>query len=155
MIAIYKQRGESIDYVPSADVSAGDVVVQNDLIGIAKLDIAAGALGALATCGVFALPKAEVAIDTGDKIYWDADGNPVGGEADSGAITTVAAGNVYCGKAIFDAESDEQSVTIKLEQPSFQNQCQTQADSEATNIAGLVVDFNALLAKLKAAGFLA
>lgn len=30
-----------------------------------------------------------------------------------------------------------------------------QADSEATTIAGLVVDFNALLAKLKAAGLMA
>ena len=50
--------GKSIDYTPGADVSAGDVVVQNDLIGIAKLDIASGALGALAVTGVFDLPKA-------------------------------------------------------------------------------------------------
>ncbi len=130
------------------------MVVQNDLVAIAKLDIKAGELGSLATTGVFALPKAEVAIDTGQKIYLDADGNPVGGEAGSGAMTTVAAGNIYCGKAIFDAASDEQSVTIRLEQPGYQNQCQTQADSEATTIAGLVVDFNALLAKLKSAGFM-
>lgn len=34
--------------------------------------------------------------------------------------------------------------------PSAENQ----ADSEATTIAGLVTDFNALLAKLKVAGFM-
>jgi len=39
--------GKSIDYTPTADVAAGDVVVQNDLLGVAKLDIAANALGAL------------------------------------------------------------------------------------------------------------
>ena len=32
---------------------------------------------------------------------------------------------------------------------------ENQADSEATTIAGLVTDFNALLAKLKAAGLMA
>jgi len=31
--------GKSIDYTPGADVAAGDVVVQNDLLGVAKLDI--------------------------------------------------------------------------------------------------------------------
>ncbi len=155
MIAIYKQRGESIDYTPAADVAAGDVVVQNDLVAIAKLDIKAGELGSLATTGVFALPKAEVEIDTGQKIYLDADGDPVGGEVGSGAMTTVATGNIYCGKAIFDAASDEQNVTIRLEQPGYQNQLPQQADSEAATIADLVTDFNALLAKLKAAGFMA
>jgi predicted RecA/RadA family phage recombinase len=155
MKAIYKQKGDSINYIPAADVAAGDVVVLGDLVTIAKLDIKAGELGALATCGVFSVAKATGEISRGDKLFWDADGDPVGGEAGSGAITTVAYGNSYCGKALFDAATDEQSVTLRLEQPSFQSQSETQGDSEATTIAALVVDFNALLAKLKAAGLMA
>ena len=42
MTAIFKQRGDTINYVPTSYVSAGDVVVQEDLIGIAKLDINSG-----------------------------------------------------------------------------------------------------------------
>ncbi len=50
--------GDSIDYTPGAAVAAGDVVVQGDLIAVAKLDMAAGQLGALATVGVFDVTKA-------------------------------------------------------------------------------------------------
>jgi hypothetical protein len=39
--------------------------------------------------------------------------------------------------------------------PSQFTPAETQSDSTATTIAGLVVDFNALLAKLKAAGLMA
>lgn len=104
--------GKSIDYTPGADVSAGDVVVQNDLVGIAKLDIASGALGALAVTGVFDLPKATgvgEAIAAGAKVYWDA-GNTV-------ATTDPAAGaNKYLGKTVRDAGDDDATVRIRLEQ---------------------------------------
>jgi len=104
--------GKSIDYTPGADVSAGDVVVQNDLIGIAKLDIASGALGALAVTGVFDLPKATgvgEAIAAGAKVYWDA-GNTV-------ATTDPAAGaNKYLGKTVRAAGDDDATVRVRLEQ---------------------------------------
>ena len=78
--ANFVHDGKSIDYTPGADVTAGDVVVQNDLVGVAKLDIAANVLGALAVTGVFDLPKAAgvgEAIAAGTKVYWDvADGWP-------------------------------------------------------------------------------
>jgi predicted RecA/RadA family phage recombinase len=102
--------GKSIDYTPGADVSAGDVVVQNDLIGIAKLDIASGALGALAVSGVFDMPKATgSAIDVGEKVYWDAGG--------SVATTNPAAGaNKYLGKAVRGAGDNDVIVRVRLEQ---------------------------------------
>ena len=56
--AEYVQNGDYLDYTPGSAVSAGDVVVQGDLIGIAKGDIAADTLGALAVTGVFDVPKA-------------------------------------------------------------------------------------------------
>ena len=75
-VAQFIHDGDSIDYTPtSADVAAGDVIVQGDLVGIAKRDIPAGALGALAVTGVFDMPKlanAGVTIAAGAKVYWDA-----------------------------------------------------------------------------------
>ena len=52
MKARYVQRGESIDFIPAFDVAAGDIVKVGSLVGVAKLDIKAGELGALALCGV-------------------------------------------------------------------------------------------------------
>jgi len=71
----YVHQGASIDYTPGADVAAGDVVVQGELVGVAKLDIAANTLGALAVQGVFDFPKSTAAssgIPTGSIVYWDA-----------------------------------------------------------------------------------
>ena len=72
--ATFRHDGAAIDYTPGAAVSAGDVVVQGELIGVAKLDIAANALGALAVQGVFDFPKATgvgTAITVGSRVYGD------------------------------------------------------------------------------------
>ena len=58
MDARYVQRGDAIDYTPMNDVAAGDIVVlANKLIGVAKLDIKAGELSALALTGVYEVAK--------------------------------------------------------------------------------------------------
>ncbi|AQT67939.1 hypothetical protein STSP2_01091 [Anaerohalosphaera lusitana] len=110
MTAVYKQRGDAIDYTPDVDVTAGDVVVQGDLVGIAKLDIAAGELGALAVVGVFDVPKATgvgEAIAAGAKLYWD--------EVDSQATTSDGSGaNKYMGKCILAAGDDDTAVRLRL-----------------------------------------
>jgi predicted RecA/RadA family phage recombinase len=104
--------GNAIDHTPVGAVSAGDVVVQNDLIGIAKLDIAAGTPGALSVTGVFDLPKTAgvgEAIGAGAKVYWDA-GNVV-------ATTDTAAGaNKYLGKTALAATDNDVTVRVRLEQ---------------------------------------
>lgn len=56
--AVFQHGGNAIDHTPTADVAAGDVVVQGDLIGVAKTPIPANTLGALAVVGVFDFPKA-------------------------------------------------------------------------------------------------
>ena len=43
--ATYIHEGTAIDYTPAADVAAGDVIVQNELVGGANCDIAANTLG--------------------------------------------------------------------------------------------------------------
>ena len=57
MDARYVQKGDSIDFRPDRDVAAGEVVVMGKLVGVAKLDIKAGELGALALEGVFDMRK--------------------------------------------------------------------------------------------------
>jgi len=59
MDARYVQRGDAIDHTPVADVAAGDLIVLAEkLVGVAKLDIKAGELGALALTGVYETTKA-------------------------------------------------------------------------------------------------
>ena len=45
-------EGRSIDHTPGSDVSAGGVVVQGELVGVARTAIAANALSSLAVVGV-------------------------------------------------------------------------------------------------------
>ena len=116
MTAAFVQDGNSIDYTPSAVVTAGDVVVQGELVGVAKLDIPADRLGALAVTGVFDFPKAAVSITVGVNIYWDEDGDPVGGTAGSGAATTTATDNKLIGKATAAAASGDVTARVRMSQ---------------------------------------
>ena len=106
----FVQEGLSIDYTPAVAVTAGDVVVQGELVGVAKKDIAADALGALAVEGVFDFPKAVLsssAITVGAKCYWD-DTNDV--------ATTSSGGNKLLGKAVIAATATATTVRIKMNQ---------------------------------------
>lgn len=55
MSAKFVQNGDTIDYTPVAAVAAGALVDLGFAVGVAKLPIAAGALGALALVGVYDL----------------------------------------------------------------------------------------------------
>jgi len=110
MAAKFLQEGDSIDYTPSADVNAGDVVVQQDLVGVAKRPIKANTLGALAVTGIFEFPKDTGAgkdIPAGRKVYWD---------PTPGIVKKGAAGATYLGKAVADAGEDDATVRVRLEQ---------------------------------------
>lgn len=106
--ATFVHEGASIDYTPAADVAAGEVVVQGDLVGVAKLDIKANKLGALAVEGVFDFTKAAgVALAAGAITYWDDAAN---------AATNVAAGNKQLGKAVRAAAAGDATARVKLSQ---------------------------------------
>lgn len=66
-----------VDYTPGAAVTAGDVVVQNNLPGVAQVDIAANEKGALSVAGGIYLCTGDAAITVGKKIYWDDTNNKV------------------------------------------------------------------------------
>ena len=103
MNATYVQKGEYIDYIPPADVNAGDVVVRGRLAGVAKLDIKAGELGALATSGVYDVLKGGEAFAAGDRVFWD--------EADGKAA---AEGGVMLGVCVRDADASDATVRVIL-----------------------------------------
>ena len=106
--ARFVHDGKSIDYTPGSDVSAGDIVIQGDLVGISKLDIAAGALGALATEGIFDIVKeggGGVTFAIGDEVFWDAD--------NSVAVAT-AAGNTWLGYCVIAAVDADTAVRTRL-----------------------------------------
>lgn len=110
--ATFVQEGERVDYTPATDVAAGDVVVQGELVGIAKTPIAANAPGALAVDGVADFPKATgatTAITAGAKVYWDA--------VNQQATTLEAAGvNKFIGKTTQAAGDNDATVRVRLSQ---------------------------------------
>ena len=111
-MATFIHDGNAVDYTPGADVSAGGVVVQGELVGVAKQPIAANALGALAVTGVFDFPKATgagEAIAAGAKVYWDV--------ADVLAKTDDETGaNKLIGKTVAAAGDDDATVAVRMEQ---------------------------------------
>jgi predicted RecA/RadA family phage recombinase len=108
--ATFVQEGSSIDYTPGSAVVSGQVVVTNDLVGVARTPIEANALGSLAIEGVFDFPKAtggSTAIALGATCYWD--------NANQRATTT-ASGNKLIGKCVKAAVDADAMVRIKLMQ---------------------------------------
>jgi predicted RecA/RadA family phage recombinase len=120
MSARFIYDGNRIDYTPSADVASGDVVIQGDLVGIAKLDIAANSLGALAVTGVFDLDKVTgvgTAITVGAKVYVIPSGDDLAkATADSDDGEDPATAYVYAGKALVAAGDDDTAVRVRLGQ---------------------------------------
>ena len=111
-IAQFVQQGNSIDHTPASAVTAGDVIVQSDLIGIAQVDCVANQLGALAVVGVFDIDKAtgaSTAIAVGIKVYWDVADQQAKADDEAGA-------NKYLGKTIAAAGDDDATVRVRLEQ---------------------------------------
>ena len=110
--ATFVHDGNSVNYTPGSAVAAGDVVVQEDLIGIARTPIAANALGSLAVAGVFDLPKAtgeSTAIAAGVSVYWDVADSEAKADSESGA-------NKLIGKVVKAAGDDDATVRVRLSQ---------------------------------------
>jgi predicted RecA/RadA family phage recombinase len=106
--ATFSSEGRAIDYTPSTDVATGDVVVQGDLVGVARAPIAANTPGALVIASVFDFAKATGAgtgIAVGTKVYWDA----------TNKVATATVGtNKYLGKTIKAAADGDATVRVRL-----------------------------------------
>ena len=104
MIARYVQKGESIDYRPETDVKFQTIIPFGGFVGITRLDIRAGELGAVAVTGVFESPKANEAIDVGDAVYWDTEND----------VATKEQTGVYLGLAVANAQASADFVYYLL-----------------------------------------
>ena len=108
--ATFVHDGSAVDYTPGSAVAAGDVIVQGELVGVARTPIAANALGSLAVDGVFDFAKATgggTAITAGANVYWDDTNN---------VATTTAAGNKLIGKVVKAAADGDATVRVRLMQ---------------------------------------
>ncbi len=110
MKARYVQRGDSIDYTPSADVAAGDVVILGDFAGVALRPITASTLGALQTAGAFEMEKVSGVMTAGTSLYWNTSVKKA---------TTTAGSYKYIGKVIADAADADTTVLMKLNAPGI------------------------------------
>jgi predicted RecA/RadA family phage recombinase len=122
--ARYIQGDEIVDYTPSAAVFAGQVVVQGDLVGVAKLDIPANTLGALATEGIYDFPKSTAGgsgLAAGTTVYWDATANQA---------TATSVGNKQLGKVVLVAADADATVRVRLDGIASQA-----SNPKTTNIA--------------------
>lgn len=115
--ALKYQEGNTIDYTPAAAVTAGDVVVNLETVGIATNDIAANVLGSLDVVGTFKVPKVTGAIAKDAKVYWGAASDPVSGTAGTGAAAATGVGP-YMGTAAAAALSGDAYVIVRLGVPS-------------------------------------
>jgi len=104
----YVQKGEAVDYRPTENVAAGDVIVQGSLVGVARLDIEAGTLGSLAVVGVFDAPKAFGEIAVGTPLYWDAENKQA---------SVTQSGKQYLGKSVAFAADNDEVVRVLLNAP--------------------------------------
>ena len=111
--AKFVQDGDAIDYTPSSATAAGTIVIQDALVGITHLPIAANQLGSIQIpkSPVYDIVKTNGAITAGAKVYWAAAGNPQGGTAGTGAASTTNTG-VFLGYAQKAAGITDETVRV-------------------------------------------
>lgn len=103
--AIYRQKGETLDYIPAAAQEAGDIVSLGTRVGVVGEDVAAGELGHVHVEGVYQMPKDSAAITLGAAVYYN---------AASGVVTATATGNVPAGYAAAAAAAADSYALVKL-----------------------------------------
>ena len=90
-------------------VSAGDVVNMENRIGIAIVDIANGASGAVMVRHVFELPKDTSVISMGDEVFWDVAAEKI--------TTTQKASDPRAGVAVEAAATGDSYVDVDINIP--------------------------------------
>jgi predicted RecA/RadA family phage recombinase len=105
MIARYVCDGSTIDHRPTVDINAGDILTFGGLVGIARLDVKAGELGAFALTGIYDIKKPTgVAYTTGTLLYWDA----------SAKTTSTTTSHPKLGHVVASALTDDETVRVRI-----------------------------------------
>ena len=105
MEAVFIRDGHSVRYCPETTVPAGTVVVQNNLIAIAKNEITQGHCGTLSLEGVYDEKKTNCAFSVGEYVYWDTTAQKA---------TNVVTGNVCLGIVTRTASATAATVEVRL-----------------------------------------
>ena len=98
----YVAPGNVADYRPGADRATGQVQLIGTRVTIVSkaIDFSDKPLGTVSLEGIWDVPQAVGStIAAGSLVYWDDNGDPVGGTAGTGAFTTTAGGNNLAGVA--------------------------------------------------------
>lgn len=103
MNATFVQRGEAVDFVPSHDIEAGEVLRFGALFGVVKIPVKVGELGALSLSGIFDVVKSAEAVAAGSRVFWN--------EAEKQA-TPDSPGNTFLGIAA--AHSPASAVKVRI-----------------------------------------
>lgn len=106
MEAKFIQDGKSIDIVAEAGIAAGNVVISGDLIGVAKLDIPANAVGSIALEGIYDVAKGDAVFAVGAKVYFDTE-NRI-------AVATAGEKIVAIGVAVAAATAEAETVRVRI-----------------------------------------
>jgi predicted RecA/RadA family phage recombinase len=108
--ATFVHDGASVDYTPGVDVVSGTVVVQADLVGVARTDLPANQRGSLAVEGVFDFAKSTAggsALAAGATVYWD----------NVAKVATATVGsNKQIGKVVKAALDADATVRVRMNQ---------------------------------------
>jgi predicted RecA/RadA family phage recombinase len=108
MSDVYFKHGDPlmVDYTPGSAVTAGDVLVLEDVLRVAHLDIEASRKGALAAGGgVYEGPKTVgQAFSDGETVYWN---------ATTKRFTTTAGANKVFGPAAGDADASDTTARVQ------------------------------------------
>lgn len=100
----FKGNGDSVSIVAAAAISAGQVVVQNDLVGVALTNADSGATVQIALHGIFTVTKPSGAqIAAGQPLYWT---------TSSGAEFLATTTRTYIGVAVAAAQSGAGQTTV-------------------------------------------
>jgi predicted RecA/RadA family phage recombinase len=107
--AEYRQKGETLDHTPATALTAGQVIQLPDgRAAVPANDIAASALGAVSTCGLYVLQKtADIVILDGGQVYWDHSENKA-------HYKKVHDRDFYVGVAVGDSVKSASTVTVAL-----------------------------------------
>lgn len=103
----FVQDGKTVEWVNGTGktVLSGELVVQDNLTGVAHADIPDGTAGVLHTAGVFSLPKETEALTQGKLAYF---------KADTATLTATKSGNTLVGTVWCNAETSDATVCVRL-----------------------------------------
>ncbi|WP_059258974.1 DUF2190 family protein [Escherichia albertii] len=103
----YVQDGTTVEWVNDSGktVLSGELVVKENLIGVAHADIPQDGTGVLHTTGIFALPKEAEELTQGKRVYL---------RSDTATLTATESGNALVGTVWAAAETSDATVCVRL-----------------------------------------